>query len=358
MGYLKRGRFIIFTLVFFILILVTVVMNISLIEEELKERGNFETENAVDLSFNKFSEDQIIEFINEVKKDKDLIIKYYCSVVSEIKVSGPNILGVHFNDKFTKDFSLKEGRFFNKEDFDTYRKVVVVGKDILPFTKESNGYRYVTIGEDDYEVIGVIDGKDKISTSEYILYNLNPVIKEEHNIIDNSWVIDSNVINRDEITKRLINIESKSNEGKINIHERGKALEKGDSVYLIAETLGALGLAAIAVLLSLIRAIDLWIQKLSIEIGVRFCSGGSKGDIIMLLLKKYMVMSFISSIIAGGVLSILSNLNITNLILFEFNIKVIVVSMILGILMGVIIIPLLVLKFKSMNASKLMKGGV
>lgn len=357
--YYSKSKFIIISLTTLMIFLSMLIGNISMVEKNIEYGKSHHSKNAIDLEFVGYTEGEIRSFFNEVKKVEGLIIKYYYMTIPELHPRDlGGVLGIYFNDKYNKTFNMKSGRFLNKDDFDSDNKVAVIGEDIEPYTEKDEDNQYVVIGNSRYKVVGIVKGNGEIKNSDFIYYNLNPVIKKEHNIRDSWWIIDSESKDSDYIINELYKINDKFKNKEILVKEYEHPYQEGDSIYLIFGMVLSLGLCSITILLTLIRSIIMWVNMLKVEIGVRFTCGSTKKGIIALLIMRYSFIVILSSIISTALLFILTKMNLNSIILFKFDPKIIMVNFLIGILTGILLILIITFRFKALKASKLLRGGI
>lgn len=84
------------------------------------------------------------------------------------------------DDVFKLASYLKEGRFFNTDDYKNNTLTAVIGSDVLPETWTENGKRYYGYNKQKYEVIGIF--KETGSNLDFATYlNLCRVLQDESN---------------------------------------------------------------------------------------------------------------------------------------------------------------------------------
>lgn len=355
----NKNKYVIIALTFLILILSIINLDLSLIKSEIIERNTFDSENAVYISFEEYDSRNIMKVLNEFTKEKELIIKNVNDFSSDVKaMQSGNTIGIYFDSKYNKEFSMKNGRFINDEDIREKNKVAVVGDRMESYLREDDGKKYLSFFGTDYEVIGIIEGNEKINNTDYIFYNLAPFIEDEKNMVKDNWILDSESLSKSEIIDIVEKIQDKNKDVKILITESTIELTSDMAKFMIMDTLVILNLCLFAIILSLVRSIIMWINNMRVEIGVRFACGETKLGLIKHLAFEYLKIIIISSIISSIILVLMSLFKGSLFLLVQFDISIIIKGLIIGMIVGVLTIPLLSIKFKSMNSSILMKGGL
>jgi putative ABC transport system permease protein len=326
------------------------------------EANNFKTINHITFVFNENSSGlkNIIKSLEEIESQKNIIITHEAG---RVFIPGASHLGIYFNGIYKNGYNLLEGRFFTLKDFRENKKVVVIGKKLInsQSVQTENGKRYLRRGNDKFLVIGVMGKKD--SDTQYdsrILYNLNIDLKDKDtNYLQQIWNLDS-VIKGESNLKNIINRINKENNGNlIRIIYEDKSVSPLISAVQNSRTLILnFSLIILCIIITLVRATVHWIEKISLEMGIRRMYGASNKNIIFHITRRYLSISVISLIIAliFQKLLILGNLlQIQNSSLNGLNI---LVSVIFILITGSIVIGISTFNINKTQISYLIKGKV
>ncbi len=100
-----------------------------------------------------------------------------------------SIRGIYTTQKIS-NVPMKEGRFFQKDDFFQGRKLAVIGKEYAG-TEDRAGKKYINYQGDYFEVIGIIGGEVK-SKVDYMAYLNIDALFDSDFISSGIYVLDSN----------------------------------------------------------------------------------------------------------------------------------------------------------------------
>jgi putative ABC transport system permease protein len=321
------------------------------------ELNNFKTKNSVNFSIvDNLKSSQIIDTINSLKKNKDIIITHLYGMQFEPGTMGE---GIYFNGDYKNQYNLLEGRFFNKTDFQSNKKIAVIGKGVLDKTHVKNGKRYILSGADEYEVIGVV-GKKNISTRYDILviYNLNLELNNKDIIKYNNWTLDSLNLEEKKLQNMLCNINEeyksvrillKYKEGQFNPLE--SALKNTD--FLIYNYLLIIG----CVFFSLVRSIYFWLDNIRLEIGIKKLLGATDRDLLLDILQRYVIIFLISILIAIGIQKILMYFQILGCEDFLVTFKNIGIVILFQVIISLFFITISMIKVNRITPSNILKGN-
>ncbi len=349
---------------FIIICIVTMSIFVSLItsyvEKERKsilELNNFKSKNSVNFSIGENIENfERINTINSLKKNKDIIITHLYGMRFEPGTMGE---GIYFNGEYKNGYNLLQGRFFNKSDFESDKKIVVIGKGVLDKTHVKNGKRYILSGTDEYEVIGVI-GKKNVQTRYdiLVLYNLNCELNNKDIISDTNWTLDSLSTEEKKLQDMLCEINEehkdvrillKYKEGQFNPLE--SALRSSD--FLIYNSLLIIG----CVFFSLVRSICFWLDNIRLEIGIRKAFGANDRDLLFDMLKRYISISLISILAAIGIQKILIYFKILGCENYLITFKNIGTGILFQIIISLFFITISMIKINKITPNNILKGN-
>ncbi|MBP2032887.1 putative ABC transport system permease protein [Clostridium algifaecis] len=360
--YLRKTQFLILSLTFILIFTSIIVGHVEKVYRMILEANNFKTINSVAFNFNEknLSTDNIIKSLKEMESQKNIIIIHEAG---RVLIRGASQFGIYFNGIYENGYNLLEGRFFNLQDFKENKKVVVVGKNLI--NSESiqieNGRRYIYRGNDKFLVIGVIGKKN--SDTQYdsrILYNLNIELEDKDtNYLQQGFILDSTVRSESSLKNIINRINRKNNSTLIKIIYQDKSNSPLVSAIQNSRTLlFNFSLIILCIIITLVRATIQWIDKISLELGIRRMYGCSNKNIILHIAKRYLSISVVSLVIAIVFqnLLILGNvLQIQNSSLNKFNI---IASFIFILIIGSIVIGISIFNINKTQISYLIKGKV
>ena len=193
---ISKNSFFIFLCNFIILIfLLVLLISIKQLEESYIELNNQNTRNVVYITHDENItceeyRNELYSFFEKVKEKENIILKVEGLDIG-FENSGSSI-GIYFSNEINNFYNILEGRGFSLDDIKNKRKVVLIGKSLLPKCLEKNGKKYLIRGKDEFEVIGIV-GKDGITTQydEYVIYNLTSLIYDIRQVELGAWSLDS-----------------------------------------------------------------------------------------------------------------------------------------------------------------------
>ncbi|MBV4421733.1 ABC transporter permease [Clostridium tyrobutyricum] len=360
--YLRKTQFLILSLTFILVFASLMAGYVEKTYQMILEANNFKTINHITFVFNEKNSSlkNIIKSLEEMESQKNIIITHDAG---RVFIPGASHLGIYFNGIYKNGYNLLEGRFFTLKDFRENKRVVVIGKKLMnsQSVQIENGKRYLHRGNDKFLVIGVMGKKD--SDTQYdsrILYNLNIDLKDKDtNYLEQSWNLDS-VIKGESNLKNIINEINKKNNGNLIriIHEDKSVSPLISAVQNSKTLLLNFSLIILCIIISLTRATSYWIDKISLEMGIRRMYGASNKNIIFHITRRYLSISGVSLVIAliFQKLLILGNvLKIQSSSLNRFNI---LASVLFILIMGTIVIGISTFNINRTQISYLIKGKV
>ncbi|EJP6473843.1 ABC transporter permease [Clostridium botulinum] len=358
--YLRKTQFLILCLTSILTFTSIMVGHVEKTYQMMLEANNFKTINNITFDFDEknLSSENIIKSLKEMKLQKNIIITHGAG---RTFIPGSSQLGIYFNGIYKNGYNLLEGRFFTLEDFKKNKKVVIIGKNLINNVHVENGKRYIYRGNDKFLVIGVIGKKN--GNTQYdsrILYNLNIDLEEKDMLyLHHDWNLDSLVKSESDLKNTINIINKKSTINFIQIISQDKSVSPLISAIQNSQTLLINFLLIIlCIVITLIRVTAHWINKITLELGVRRMYGATNKNIIFHISKRYLSISGVSLVIAliCQKLLILSNLlEIQNGTLDKFNIFA---SVIFILIIGSIIITISTFNINKAQISYLIKGKV
>lgn len=139
------------------------------------ENGNFgESSSLIKLSNNKIENKQRLY---DALEEQGVSCGIYLDDTNNIN---KKIRYLAYTKKYV-DLPMLSGRFLEKTDFMPEKYVAVVGKKIKGIY-EKLGKKYITIGEQEYQVVGIMGYEEDTSFDQYVFANLFACKQEELNI--------------------------------------------------------------------------------------------------------------------------------------------------------------------------------
>ncbi|WP_438542964.1 ABC transporter permease [Clostridium sp.] len=307
--------------------------------------NNENTKFSYDIIFTDDSDNTVInKHLSDLKKNDDMIIKY-------TSLQGFNNIGettaIYFNDKYDINYNLLEGRFFIPEDFDVNENKVVIGKKLLNKTITENGKKYLTNGATKYEIIGVI-GYENYNTplDTMIIYNLDSILNSSNPLWTTSWVISSNSNNS--------YVESYFNNSGIKYSKPQSTSANPIQMSIAQNSDLAITTAFIilGILITFFTCLTHWFNSLKQEIGVRKSFGASENDIFKDIFIRYILLTFIASVLAVILQLLASKLGLLS---YNINLLGILPCSSFLILFGLVFLFILIYKLKSVKVQYLLK---
>lgn len=357
---LKKMKFIIISKIILLIFLSILIGNINSVQNDLKDRNKINTENSIQIKFSDKNNKNNLKVLEDLKETKDVVIKYYNMDILETQTNDTgNIQGIYVNDDYFIDLKIKSGRLFTKDDMNSSKGLAVIGENIEKYTEKKGDKQYIISGNDTFEVIGVFKETKGFNNSDFIFYNLNSILNKPQKLNSTNWIIDSN---SNELTQHdLISIVKKIAQkynNEIAVYENGGDRYNPNTTYIfiLSSMIIAFLLTCITIIMSLIRSVIMWINKLYLELGVRMCCGANKYDLINLIITKYIKATIISLIVSIITIYFLTLSNI-DIIYFDFNAKILGIVMIIEIFIGFISILLFSKRLKKLTISQILKGS-
>lgn len=319
----------------------------------LSQMNKFYTSSRVEVSFNStdVNLDLAKKYIKDIAQNNDIIIDL--PGASDTELSAGLSKGLYFTEEFGTDFKILKGRILNSDDVKSSEPLAVIGKDFEEYIIKKGDLEYIKLKGKEYKVIGVIGEKNiKNEADHMIFYNLNSIGNEEiFNIVLNSKSISGKDIVKkveDVIPTKYISA----------IEEIGEVYSETSLLALIyqAENIIPFVLIIIAFLCTLIRGLIFWVEKISLELGVRLSLGATKINVLTLILKRFSIIYFISSILAILIAIIIQKSGIITIFSMRVDFSAIVLLGTLYIILLITTIVTLCWKVFRLNPKTLIRG--
>ncbi len=248
-----------------------------------------------------------------------------------------------FISDYSFDFELLRGREFVENDFKIYKNVAMVSEKLSQDTYYYNNIEWIDLDNSTYQVIGVYKLKENsiYKNSEAFLNIISENYISLGNQIEGRYYLDKYNKKKD--------IMGQINEW-CSIIENDNIFDKSfKERYVLTKDAVVIPLAIIFlglmfIILFIIYITSLWLISLKKETYIRRLCGASFKDIIYWILTKYFKFIFISFLTASIIPIFLS-----------VKIKVLIVSFIILLLVGLINCNIIIFKIKNMKIINLKK---
>lgn len=294
-----------------------------------------------------------------LKNEEDIfsILKKYdntAAYVDQINIDVCYGQAIYYSN-FDFRIPMLEGRFLSKEDFYTNDlNTIVIGKDLKKYIKEINGKKIIKLNDINYEVIGVMGYKNKVSILDSRFFvNLNSYLK--NNPLNEKTALNLTV--RENVYDKLLD-DIRKNYNILSIEENNSNV---NSINLVATNSRSLIiLASIMVILFLLNIINItsyYVKDKLKEIGIRKSYGARGINIFKNILKDYLFTVTVASI-ASLILYIIiikSNLSI-QIFGSDLYIRSIFFSYMITLFIGSFVSLIALIKINKHSINLLIKG--
>lgn len=312
----KMISFLVFVLFFVISFISCIVINeiqqhSTLINASRGYYGKSQIVFSADVSSN-------FDIVEAVKKVQNV------SLYKDGEIS--NVRQIYINGRYNNP-PVCSGRFFNFEDFSDDKiseKLAVIGKNMVPLTKEINGQKYIEISHNFYKVIGVVSLDDETMLNNTIFIKFDPDL-HKHGVV---YKLDIFKGNENSIFEDI----SKEIENKTHVMPKKIVLEKEGLERILPEInhQKVYILAIICLLISSITVSMEWATTLQRKVAVKRLVGCSRFRLIFEILIDYFKVS-LSAGVLGMIFSFAFIRKFSSLVLFA-----VVISVLCGI---IVIVP-------------------
>lgn len=191
---------------------------------------------------------------------------------------------------FTEDYvnlPMKNGRFFEKDDFTKNNKVAVVGKNVEN-VHEREGKQYIQVNNQEYYVLGEMGYEEDTAFDNYIFLNLFACDNQELKIYKIDLFSD---IDENETMDKCVGVMQNLNS---NVEVLAETDNFADTVTvnfnLISYFLGLL----LCYILCIILISYQWLMLQRRELSIRRLVGASQGQIVRYIMVQYIIYMLIS----------------------------------------------------------------
>lgn len=319
----------------------------------LSQMNKFYTSSRIEVVFNSTEVDLDLakKYIKKITENNDIIVDL--PGANDTELSKGLSKGLYFTEEFGTDFEILRGRMLNANDMKSEDSLAVVGKDFEEYITKKGDLEYIRLKGKEYKVIGVIGEKNIKSEADYmIFYNLNSL--ENYDVFN--IVLNSKGISGKDIVKKVETIIPK--EHIASIGEIGAVYSETSLLALIyqAENIIPFALVIIAFICTLIRGLIFWVEKINLELGVRLVSGAKKIEILALILRRFTIIYFMSSILAILIAIIVQNTGVITIFSMRVDESTIMLVGILYIILLITTIVTLLWKILRLNPKTLIRG--
>lgn len=286
---------------------------------------NIQERSQINNNLNNFLSDEAVYFnvkgegsIAKDKVFKDVKEKY---IFIESKNKTSRVFYIDTNKNIANIPPIITGRFFSKKDF-INSKCIVIGKAYVNDTVKIDGEKYYFIDGEYYKVIGVMGKRKRQTSYDLNIYVNNSVIQDnKKSISEGNYIIDAGK-NSKAIYKKISNkITAEGMKTKIiNKNNSFDKLDlKSDNLYKISFLIKILAVFIVDIFI----VTNYWMRNIYKEIGIRRALGGSKLNIINLIISKLLLVS-IASYFIGNFTYVITNYLSNGFLQFYFKESVIV----------------------------------
>lgn len=303
--------------------------------------------------------------INSFEKDVTKTLMDMDSIIIRNNLTSINdeleVYGVYFDKELEKKYKMKEGRFFQKEDFIKKENYAVVGETVYSQLDSKDTIVYKGLN---FKIIGVLDSSASKGVMDNTVFVSLPYFVDNSSLdgIELSYSIDS--VNGDVEKNVQIALNNKFKDyGEVSYQvfsdfENRSVLIKSLDTYKFFIIL--LVIVIIILIISVINITSLWIEDNKIELGVRKLLGGTNKKIILNLFYQYESNGIISVFIGFFIVKIMNIYNFIPIELTEVNIVQDYVSLLIVIFL-VVIIGIIVaidssIKIMTLDINTIIKG--
>lgn len=268
---------------------------------------------------------------------------------------------IYFNNLKEKLPTYK-GRFFNNDDVKSNKPLMLIGKSMEDKTYYKDDKQYLKYENIEFEVVGCLGYKDRSSKyDDKFMINFSYLVSTiDINQIKDDLVIDYKWKTKYKLEEFINKLKVYDKEIKYSTHEVFRV--KNPLITALSDYSYIMMIIMIIILVLVLNVFTIsgyWIESKKKEIGIRKALGGSNRKIMVQVLFEYEILATISFILAMIVYTIVVKTNIVeNTLLFnaEVNFKIIIVTFILLLIVGLIMCIPSIIKSLKVSPSMAMKG--
>ena len=341
----------IFSISLFSLILFGTIKSSSSV---LNKLNSFYTESRVSIEFNgQINISEIKEMLLGLCIDENIILSYANG--SDTDLAGNTSQGLYFNGEFNPNFNILEGRMLNKDDMQSNEKLAVVGADFYDLIYSKNNEKYITLQNNEFKVVGVIgESNNKITYNNLVLYNLQSII-DTPSILYGGVDINSYKYNQEELKNKIEGLESDIISG---IYMIGESFPEKNitAVALNNHIISSFILIILCFLCTLIKGLSFWIDRISLELGVRRTFGANNKNILSIIVQRYTTIFLSATMLALVAGTILNKLKVLRNINLSIDMDILIFILILYIFLIVISLLIIYIKIIKLNIRSIIRS--
>ena len=187
-------------------------------------------------------------------------------------------------------YPITQGRSYTKQEICQGKKVVLIGKSLRHLVEKKNGKSYLSLGKQQYEVLGEVGVKNQSSLWDNRLFvPATALPKDVENQLHQLNMVSMIVYSQGQKQMKTLT------------YDEPQAIETGDVLKDLSNSQNRIfPLAVMGYLLSLLYSINImyfWLGKRRYEIGVRKAFGFTNKKILALVMEKIFGILFIAWIV-------------------------------------------------------------
>lgn len=355
----KKGFLIflsIFSISLFSLILFGTIKSSSVV---LGDLNTFYTENRVTLVFNEQLNKKVFEEnLIELCKDGNVIASYASS--SDTDLAGNGSQGLYFTGEFKPSFNILEGRMLNKDDMQSSEKLAVVGADFYNLIYFKNNEKYINLKNSEFRVVGIIGMNNTVTSNKGVMYNdlvlYNIKSLDDSAIISGGVDINSYKYSQEELKNKIINEVDSNIIGSIYMIGEVFPEKNITALALNRHIISSFILIIICFMCTLIKGLSFWIDRISLELGVRKSFGANNKNILFIILKRYTTLFSLATTLALITGIIFNKLRILNNINLSIDMDILMFILILYVILLVISLFIIYIKIIKLNIRSIIRS--
>ncbi|MBD7916224.1 ABC transporter permease [Clostridium sp. Sa3CUN1] len=340
-----------------------IVSSVISLTNKIYNRNLIYPNNTVSFYINRKT-DKIL--LKDVLNNIDIKDNTFLSV--SIDIDNYNTLtidGIFNGEKSDFNLNLSSGRLISYNEYLNKDKVVIVKDNIINQLKKVNNNYFFIYNDEEYNVVGFLDSK-KSSYNKDIYINLSAIVDNNKfsQSADNYFYT---YCNDDETDRSIANFNKAlyGKFGKAELTANPIVSNKNpliESLAVHARVISMLIIVCLVLLITILNINMYWIDSEQYELGIRRLIGASSIDVILLLIKRYIISLFSSSIFALITFEYLKYTSLLNEFAIENNsiatdIKSIIIVVLISTLFSTICLIVPVNKVLKLNIHQNIKGA-
>lgn len=255
----------------------------------------------------KLSEDDVKNIFKNLRKDTGVIFNGIMVHVDKASINTYNPVSAEwFSEDVKWHYPLISGRYYTIGEIKNKKKVALIGKNLEKYIEDKNGKKYIHLGGEQYEVIGMIGQKDSRSLwDNRISIPATALPQKTEGKLELSsggmTLILYNELGKLDFDKNNIEKNGKKLDKQFKIEYQGKIKTENMADELIKNQNPIYLLSVMGYVVTLIYSINtvmFWIEKRRYEIALRKAFGYTDKDIAGIILGELLGISGIAAFIA------------------------------------------------------------